>query len=187
MEKISINLFPSQDTNEKKISKVVEQYFPYVFLALVGVIIINILLFLITSLSYIPYNNLTKKWEELGPQAKTIEEVKQELIALKEVELAYTDLVKRNMDLSRVIAEIVASLPKNIWLDRFIVEDGYVKITSYVVEWKEDFSETINTFINNLQNQEYFSSIFKDINPQGRRKELLFKRDVMRFEVECRS
>jgi Tfp pilus assembly protein PilN len=187
VKKITINLHPSSDTKDKQLTKIVAQYFPFVFLGLLVIFVINIILFLVIGSSYLSSKKLSEKWEKLGPDAKMIASLKEEIEGLKKKEKEYQGLVKHGIEMSHVIADIVVSLPTNIWLSTFSYTEGYLKLTGYVVEWKEDFSQSINTFINGLQKNEYFSSVFKQIDPGGRRKEFINKREVMRFEVECRS
>jgi len=187
MKKIEINLYPYTSDKDKGFLKLIEKYFPIALLAFFVLIAINIILFLIIIFSYLPYNNLSKNWKKLSPQATTISSLKEELKSLKDKKEKYQELLSSKIEVSHIFADIFTSLPKNIWLEEINFSNGFMGFVGYVVEWKEDYSVSINKFIKNLKEKDYFFNTFKYINPKRNVKMKLAGREIMKFEVECKS
>lgn len=187
MKKISINFCPYSDFKVKKFSQILEKYFPFVFLGSIALVLVNILLAVLITLSHLPLNNLNQEWIRVKPQSEAISVLKTEVEALILQKQEYLDLISKEMEISQFFSNIFNVLPKNIWFNNITLKDRRVEITGYVVEWKEDMSSSITRFITNLQAQEYFKKVFKDINPKGRRTIDLYGRKIMRFEVECKG
>jgi len=187
MKKIEINFCSYSDPKNKKFSQILEKYFPFVFLGAIGLVLVNIIIAVTIVLSQLPLKNLNEEWARVKPQSEAIGELQSEVDAFRLLEQEYTGLIFKKMELSRVFSDIFTVLPKNIWFGDIVLKKETIEITGYVVEWKEDFSSSITKFITNLQAQEYFQKIFKDINPKGRKIKDLYEKKIMRFEVECKG
>lgn len=188
MKKIKINLHPHshKSIKEEKALKLIEKYFPIAFIATAGLIVLNIILFLFTSFSRIPFNNLTKKWNDLGPKAEQMLALREEVTSLRARRQVYKDLMGHRITFSHIFADLFKSLPKNIWLGDIKFSTNQIIFSGYVVEWKEDFSVSINSFIDKLSKENYFPGTFKHINPKGRRTIDFFGNKILQFELECR-
>lgn len=187
MKKIEINLCPYSVTEDKKIQKLIAQYFPFVFLAALGFIVINIFLFSVASVSFLTYSQLGKKWSKESPKAMEIELLKKEVTALKEKKKSYDELIKANVAPSYILSDIYKALPINIWLSDIRATEASVSLTGYVVKWQEDYLVSLGNLIKNLKKESHFSGYFKDIIQKSSRKTNLFNVEVMKFELECKK
>lgn len=187
MKRIVINLYPNKDKTDKKFLKLIKKYASSAFLAVIILVAVNITLFIFSSLSSLPYNSLSKKWQNLTPQAAVVNSLKNELTFLREKKEKYQNLVSYNIEISHIFADAFKSLPKNIWLKEIVFSEDRLSLIGCVVEWKEERLTSINRFIKNLQKEPYFSKTFKYINPASQRKKKFFGLEIMEFEVECKS
>ena len=187
MKNIEINLYPYKTTTDKKVLKLIEKFFPIVFLGVLIAITLNILLFLIIGFSHLPYSKLNKQWQQLSPQVASVNSLKNELNSLREEKSRYQGLLSHKIEISHLFADIFKSLPKNIWLARITLKDNQMKLIGHVVEWKEDYSVSINKFIKQLQREPYCADVFDNIRVKSQKKQDFSGREVVRFEVECKS
>lgn len=185
MKRIKINLYPHKRTSDKRFIQFIERYLPLVFLALIILFAVNGILFIVTIGARGFYNTLDKKWVEIRPQAGQIDALKKELVSLKEKKKMYLDLIVPKVDPAHICADIFTSLPRNIWLGEMSCNSERLSFAGYVVKLKEDYLLSIDTFIKNLQKQQYFSSVFKNIRLMSSRKTKISGREIMKFEVLC--
>ena len=186
MKKIEINLYPYRGEEDKKIATLIDKHFPVVFLAAIGLILVNGILIMFTGFSRLPYANLKKQWEKAVPVVREIEALKVQRDSLKKEEESYEQLVSRQIELSSIFADIFESLPENIWFEKINFSGDAVFLTGYAVEWKENFLASSSRFVKSLQGKEYFSRVFNRIDLKGQKKVSISGRQVLKFEVECR-
>jgi len=186
MGKVKINLYPYQDRQENKYLGIMVQYAPFVLLGAGGLILLNIIIFLFTSWLSFPYHRLNKEWKELQPKVEDISSLKKELDDLKLKKKLYMSLVTYKVDISHALADVYASLPKNIWFDRISFHEDTITLVGYAVKWKQFPFASIDRFIKKLRKSEYFSKVFSRINLRSSRRVDLYGRIVMKFEIECK-
>jgi Tfp pilus assembly protein PilN len=187
MKNIEINLYPYQIKQEKEFIKLIRKLFPVVFLGVAIALALNIVLFVISGVYRLPYNSLNNKWEKLRPQVAGVTSLRDELTSLDKELTSYRDLLKHKVEAAHVLADIYSSLPKNIWLGKIDLKGETMEFIAYVVEWKEDYSVSVNKFIKQLQKEPYFSTIFSNIRLKSQRKQYFSGIEIVRFEVECNS
>ncbi len=186
VKKIQINLYPYQQKEENKYLTIMEKYAPFVLLGGVGLILFNIIIFLLTSWLSFPYRNLSKEWKQLQPKVEQINSLKKELENLELKKKIYTSLVTYKVDISHALADVYDSLPKNIWFDNINFDEDKIIFVGYAVLWKESPLASIDKFIKRLKKTEYFSKIFCHIHLRSSRKIELYGKEAMKFEVECK-
>lgn len=187
MKRININLHPSRNEEADKIYKLVSQYIPYVFLGLVGLVFINILLFLLASFARLSYKASEGEWKKLSPQVESITALKKEVDTLALEHKEYKKIFSGHVKTAKMLADIFSSLPKNIWLEQIDFQTETVNFSGYVVRWKEDYLMSLDKFVKNLSASKYFSAVFKDINLTNSRKSTINGVEVVRFLIECKK
>ena len=188
MKKIEINLYPSvKSASESKYFKYIKKYFPIAFIALAGCIVINIAIFFLQGIFNLPYGQLKVKWEQVSPQVNAINEFKKNIDLLRTRRSEYDELAGHTIEASRFFADIVKALPKNVWIDDVWLSDEGISFIGYAVEWKEDYAVSINSFIKNLQQEEYFTTVYSKIKLKSQEKINWAGREIARFEIECRK
>jgi Tfp pilus assembly protein PilN len=187
MKRITINLHPLHHKEEDRIYATIAKYIPYVFLGLIGLVVVNIFLFLLVSLSRLGYKSAAEQWKTFSPQVETVTALKKEVEALTAERNEYSGLFAARVETSRMLADIFASLPKNIWLERIEFNNDNLNFSGYVVRWKEDYLVSLDKFIKNMGKSEYFSTVFKEISLKNSRKNNLHNVEVVRFVIECKK
>jgi len=186
MKKVEINLYPYQPKEENKYIKMMEQYAPFALLGAVGLIIINLILFFATASMSFPHHRLSSEWKKLQPKIGKIDEFKKEISSLVAKKKEYSSVLQYKMNISHVLADIYASLPKNIWLEQIHLDKDAISLSGYAVTWKNPPLVSIDMFTRKLRKDKYFSKIFHKVNLKSSRKTIFNTKEVMRFEVECR-
>jgi Tfp pilus assembly protein PilN len=186
MRRILINLHPLKGRGEPKILKFTSQYAPFAFLGLVILVVINLLLFILSTALNIPYKNLKKEWVKLAPQVDKISSSKRELQSLIEEKAKYQKLLTSEVLFSRILSDIFSSLPKNIWLKTIESDSDSINFIGFVVKWKENPLVSVDKFIKNLTKQNYFFTVFQDINLKSSRRRNFSGVEVVEFSIECR-
>jgi len=162
MKKIEINLYP-YSSSQKWWNKLFERFFPFVFFVVFFAIIINILFSILTGLVSLSLNRANKEWSKNSPQIKEIKGLKKEIETLRIKKMDLDTLSQERVDLSHLFAEIYASLPKNIWLDKISYTDGSLSLAGYAVKWKKDCLASIDSFVKQLKRKEYIASLFDNL------------------------
>lgn len=189
MKKIIINLLPSRGgETADKILGVVFKYIPFVFLALVVSVLLNIFLFPVGSFSQLRYKKMEAEWKKLEPEAKAVAALKEEVQALQSVKDEYRKLFSGDTKISRLFADLFAALPKNIWLEQITFQGKELSLSGCVVKWKEEYLLSLDKFIKNLNKSEYFSTVFKDkISLKNSRKSTFSNVEIVKFQIECKK
>ena len=185
MKKIEINLYPYQVKSDKRIFNILRQFAPYIVLGCAVIIVINIILFIVIGFAHIPYGSLTKEWQELRPQAASIETLKRDVTDLKAKQGVYKELLTYKVEMSHLLADLFAALPKNIWLTEAHFKDDSFNLSGYAVYWKESPLTSIDKFIKNLKREEYYTVTLPHINLATTRKMDFHGKDVVKFEIQC--
>ena len=170
MKKIGINLYPYQPKEENKYIKIMRRYAPFAFLAAVVLIAVNLIFFSITASMAFPYHKLSSEWKQLQPKIGKIDELKKEVNSLVAKKKEYHNILKYKVNISHILADIYASLPKNIWLSQMRFDKNMAYISGYAVTWKRSSLISVDTFVKNLKKAEYFHNIFHKISLRNSRK-----------------
>jgi len=188
MKKIEINLCPYQSGEERKYAKFIDQYFPAVFLAVIILVFVNCAMIMFGGLTHLPYSSLKKKWEDVTPKVRALAALEKEIEDLTKGRDAYKKMLSRQVNISRLMASLYKSLPKNVWLEQISYDKSLFKITGYVAEWQQEgYLMSLDKFIKTLQKDDYFPLVFKYIESKGQKKISISGKEVMRFDLECRS
>lgn len=187
MKKITINLHPLGEKKENKILKTAVKYIPFAFMGGIILAAINLLLFIIVSFMVVSNKSLDLKLKSLSSQLNEVNSLKKDLESLTTERKEYSQPLTKNISLSRVFADIFESLPKNIWIDAIKFDGQNINLAGYVVEWKENPFASVEKFIKNLSGKEYFSTVFKNINPPVYRAATRANVGIGEFKIECKK
>ena len=189
LKKIEINLYPYKAREQQgKVMDILEKYFPFAFIGGITAVMLNVILLFLAMVSVLPYQALQKKWEMDTPTARKIDSLRKENAAFGNKQKRLTELTTPSTAVSRVLADIYRAMPENIWLDSAIFNDKGLSFSGGVAKWKdEEYMVSLDKFMKNFRNQEYFASRFAAIDLKSSRKAELNGRQIMRFEIECKK
>ncbi|MCM8774148.1 MAG: hypothetical protein NC820_05385 [Candidatus Omnitrophica bacterium] len=186
MKKIDINLYPYQLKKENRFTQFVNRYIYFIFYGLIILLVIQIVLFLVVVIIYIPYRGLVKQWNILKPEVNNIESLKREISYFKNQKTQYESILTHKIKFSPLLADIYASLPDNLWLEEIGFKDKVVSLSGCVLRWKEDYLVSIDRFIKSMEKAPYISKVFRQVELKTSRKINFFGVEVMRLDIELR-
>ena len=185
MKIVEINLHPA---GGKPAGKIFEAFDKYMAHALMGDIIlvgISAALMAFAAVSRVPYENLKKEWEKMAPYRKQAEALKDEVAVLEDKRKKYEALFAPDIKLSRILAGIFGAIPENVWIQDLSFDGKTVKISGFVVKWREEYMASLYEFIRKLNGKNYFSSVFNKVNLKKSRRTRVSGREAIKFELEC--
>lgn len=185
--RIGINLYPYKEEKSNKAVGFIDSNFSIIFLIGLILALLNFLIFVIGQLSFFPAHEANKSWKKVEVKAKELEQLKNDLVVLRGKKTTYSDLVKPNISMARILDDVYSSMPKNVWLIAVDFKDKKLEFVASAVEWKNLLSESVDQFIKNLKSKEYFSSKFSKIELKGRRIMKMYGNKIIKFEVECKN
>jgi len=185
MKKITINLYPFQQGEESLLNKTVAQYIPLFLLALVILVVLNIGAFALANVFEMSRASLANTDKSLVPSVKNIQDLKTELESRVKEKKDYQSISTAQVKIARIMADIYAAMPKNIWLRSFSFDKAAVMLDGAVVKWKEEPIASLDKFIKDLSKKDYFSSQFKSAGVKNYRKGKVQNTETIDFTIEC--
>ncbi len=186
MNKININLSPKQNQWLAFIQKLLV-FQPLLNLSAVFIFALILALHFFALLQAASLGAAERKWPQWQEKANIIKKIKDETAALeakrKELEKA---AAPKHMA-AQTMADIFASLPANIWLDKLSLKDGQLSIDGYIVEQKQDKEFSLSAFINALKSQKHFSAQFGQLALKESQETDFNGVKVLKFALECKN
>lgn len=186
MKLIGINLYPYKKTEDNKIMGILEKFLPPVFIALSIAVFLNVTLFIMSLFTSSSFTHLEKQWKERLPKANAFVILKKDVNILKDKHQGYLTIMNFKIETAKVLSDVFAALPRNIWLDEFGYNNKALIFIGYAARWKEEPMVSVDTFIKNLKKCD-LAQVFKEINLRNSRKVSLAGTEVIKFEIECKS
>ena len=185
MNKIVINLNPRKSNASQGLITNILAYVPLLALAIGAVFVVIVLLQVFAFQKQHALSGQQAKWAERHDDDKLIKRLKDSIAKLeKEKNLAAAVLTPDNQA-DRLLEDLYAALPKNIWLDDLQFKEGLLNLRGNVVRWEEDDLLSLDKFIKGLRASQYFSSRFSKVNIKQSQKANIRGVDVLRFTLEC--
>lgn len=184
--RIEINLLPRQKKSMVFFLNLCRNYFSYLTLALLIIVVMNILLFAGIKLTSVSYKKLTLDLKKLSSSTTNIKNDKAVLDKLLKAKQWYNTFDENNIYASKLLANLFSSLPKDIWFKVIYFNENYLKISGSIVPGNEDYLLSANNFIGSLNKNNYFSHHFKTIKLKKTYPTQIAGVEVMDFVIECR-
>ena len=185
--KISINLNPHQEKASGSTLGNIYTYIPVAILAALVLLVVIALLQLFSFKNGHSLNSYKKEWQKWEAQDKQIKAIKSEIINLENDKSRLQQVLTPQYDVANLFEDIFSTLPKNIWFESIKLQQEELIIRGYVVKWKEDYLVSVDKFICDLQQKEFFSSRFENINITESRKGDFNNTEVLQFIIECKK
>jgi len=185
MKKITINLYPFQQGEEAPFNKIIGRYVPLLLLAAIVLIVLNVGAFMLANVVEISRVSLENTNKNLAPSIKDIQDLKDVLEAETKEKQDYQSVLTAQTQISRIMADVYAAMPKNIWLRSFTFEKGTLILEGVVVKWKEEQMASLDKFIKDLNKKTYFSSQFKNTGIKNYRKGKTQNTETIDFMIDC--
>lgn len=187
MKKIEINLYPYKLRSDKKLFEFIARSLPIILVATIGIVSLNLIVFAAMVISQVYTKNLNYEWQRISPEARQLDSLKKEVASLKERQSQLQGLVTPALEVDRACADIFRALPDTMWFDTIKLSNKSLNFIGYAVKVKEDYLVSVDMFIQSLKEADYFSKAFNSINLKSSRKAQVYGREVVVFEIECKS
>jgi Tfp pilus assembly protein PilN len=185
MKKITINLYPFQQGEESPLNKVAAQYIPLFLLALAVLVVINIGAFALANVFEMSRASLANTDKSLLPSVKNIQDLKTELETHTKEKKDYQSIAMAQIKMARIMADLYAAMPKNVWLRSFSFDKTSITLDGAVVKWKEEPMASLDKFIKDLNKRDYFASQFQGAGVKNYRKGKAQNTETIDFTIEC--
>ena len=187
MDRININLNPKKENIAQGILENLTSYTPFVGIA----VLIVLVLFFLLQLGILKKSHTnhvySKKWKEWEERSNLIIDLKAEIAKLESEKGAFDSIAEPTYNMPLIFENIFSSLPKNVWFRELSLKENSLNLNGYVVIWQEDPLVSLDSFINLLRQNEYFSSKFIKISIKESPKTRFKTVEVLEFSIECRS
>ena len=187
LSKIIINLNPKKEQSSGVFLEKFISFAPLVILLSIIILIVLLLLQLFIVGQIRGVNIKRAEWKEWENKSSEINLIKSDISILQEEKLRLENVVNPKNDIALIIGEIYSSLPKNIWFSKLSFTEENIEIKGYVVKWQEDYLASVDKFIKNLINKEYFKSKFEKVNMTGSDQIEFNGVEVLGFSVKCKK
>jgi len=185
MSKIIINLNPQKDHAPSEIMRRVVCYTPLLALSIGLIFVVIVLLQLVAFQKTHSYNIYKAKWAEWEDKDRLLKEIKSDLARLESEKLAVEEVVTPEYEMAKIFADMFSALPKNIWFSNIYFKEKFLRLQGSVVRWNEDYLASLDRFIDNLRQGEYFSAKFDTVNIKQSQKTKFNGVEVLQFLIEC--
>lgn len=210
---IEINLVPEELLRKRRAFKMpdITLAFMPMLIGIIGfVILMHLVLVLTLKIKTSSYERMTKEWEELKPQKKSVELAREKKAETKNKVNAIESLMARNILWSKKLNQLSDLIVPGIWftsisIDRkvVIVEPSkapqagikrfasertyipYLKIKGEVSSLYGEELAIIATFINELKNDNDFFSNFSNIELGSTELHSIGEIEVTAFNINC--
>jgi len=159
---IEINLLPEElrSKKESQIVAILPQLLCLILPAVFGLLVIIHLylggLFLVKTLQY---KSLNKKWVQLEPQLRKVEEWKKQHKISSQQSEQMNRLLAQRITISDKMQVLTRALPKGIWFNHLNLKQKKFNLNGSVVSLKKDQMKLLNLFLSRLKEDKLF---FKD-------------------------
>jgi Tfp pilus assembly protein PilN len=185
MNKIDINLNPQKENAPSEMVRNIAAYVPLLTLGIAVIFIIIVLLQVFAFQKQHSYNVYKGKWAQWEDEDTLLKRLKNNIYRLEEEKEGIAAIITPKNEAAKLLSDIYAVLPKNIWFDELKFREGFLSLNGYVVRWEEDYLVSLDKFINGLRNGEAFSSHFQKVNIKQSQKDKIRGVEVLRFSLEC--
>lgn len=157
----------------------------YVALLLLGLLIcLHICLVLLGIVKHYQFNMLNKKWQNLKPQIKILEEFNKEhktsLIDVK----AMQKLITERINWAEKLNKLSLSLPNGVWFNDLSLSKNELILKGSVISLQKEELGLINQFMNNLKNDAGFFKAFNQLELGSAQRKTISGYDIVEFVLK---
>jgi Tfp pilus assembly protein PilN len=186
---IEINLLPAElKSKSRKIAESFElKQILYLIPILFGVIIIihiYLLAVLITKNSQI--SSLNNKWQQLGPQRKTLEDFREEYEGLSSDAAIIRQLVTSRIAWSKKLNRLSLDLPSGVWFNELLFRQKEFILKASTVSLQKEELTLINKFMENLKNDTDFFKDFSSLELGPVQRRTVGSYDIVDFDLQAK-
>ncbi len=161
---IEINLLPPELKTTAKKMTIQENYLLYIIPGLIGIIIfIHLFLGLSVAIKKIQLGALSKKWNSLESQRKTLEDLQGgHDISHSESRVIQQAMAKR-INWAKKLNKLSLKLPLGVWFNEITVSPKNFILKGSVISLQQEEMNSINKFIENLKSDTDFLNDFNSL------------------------
>lgn len=184
MRRILINISPKKkDYNEWR--NYLYTYLPVIKKIAIGLFFVCVLLSIVLFFEKRKIQKYQLSLKDLGRRYSQIVRLKRRINAREKEIGVLKGAIRTRQQLIPLLKEIILSVPKNVGFTSLSFDHSTLEINGYIVEWKEDFMESLDKFIKALKSQEKFPDYFKKINLEDSFKDIIHGVTVLKFKLRC--
>ena len=148
---------------------------------------VHLSLFLITYKKIVQKKRLDRIWEELLPDKQRIDRVSNELRSLQGKKTAIEKITKGQRILwSPKLNAISDSIPKGVWLNKIMLEQGVFTIEGSAVSKLADEMMSVGNFTSNLKVQAQFADHLKNLEVGSIQRRKIDAVEISDFSVTAK-
>ena len=208
---IEINLLPEELKKKKKVKapkpeagaapsfsfsfKI--QLLPTCLGVLGGILLLNFIVTLLTSMNVNSSYGMQDEWKGLKPQKEIIDRIKSKSMALKKRLNSIRRIAHPELEWTRLLSGLNQAVIPDVWLTSFkptLAPQGTegktmplsLSLEGYAVGKSETATSTVAKFINSLKNNKDFFGYFDDVELQDIRSSKISDQEAMKFKLVCK-
>jgi len=183
---IKINLLPSaQKKQTSKIQLQVTPYIPIIFLVILFMLGLNILLGLFGIFKKVQFIALNNKWRSAQPKMQEIEKLKADIKSKKQQISTLGSLTVRNFYITTLLNKINKSIPDGLWLSKLSIKSDGLSIEGSVFNFGIDEITKLNSFFNDLKNDDFFKLNFSSVDLASVRRRQVKDYEIVDFLLKA--
>lgn len=155
------------------------------FIPLVFLILIIIHLYLAGTLIIRNFrlNALNKRWHNLEPQRKNLEEFQKEYVVLSDDAKVIQQLISQRTNWSEKLNKLSLRLPYGVWFNEISVTPSDFILRGSVVSLQKEEMNLINKFMDNLKSDSGFFKDFNNLELSSVQRKVIGGYDVIDFTL----
>jgi Tfp pilus assembly protein PilN len=185
MNKIYINLNPHKKDTESNIIQSIVVYIPLAGTIAVLLFLIIVFVNLFAGIRLGTLSGYQHRWKQWEGKFKELGLVQKEIASLETEKKELKGIIVPNVDMAKILAAIVSSLPENIWFENISYKKNSLTLKGYAIKWKVDQMASLDKFINALKKDTYFSTQLKKISINESQQKDYHGVPVLEFVIEC--
>jgi Tfp pilus assembly protein PilN len=179
---IEINFLPHELKSKSKEQRDKAQYFRYVILAGVGLLIfVHLCLAIIGVFKYYRFRVLDNKWKKLLPQRKVAEDFKKEYEVLSADAQQIQQFISKRTIFSEKLNKLSLYLPGGVWFNELVYSPKEFILKGSVISLSKEELSLVNKFMDNLKKDAGFFSSFDSLELNSVQRRVIGGYEIIDF------
>ncbi len=187
MKRIEIDLNPKKKHTLSEDFQKIVVFAPLAILLAAVIFILLIILQVVVVQKQAKLGGVRKQEEIWSEKASIVQAIRTDIFELEKEKNILQGVIVSEDEVAKILNDVFLSIPKNIWLEQFNLDEQSISLSGCVVRWKEDPLGSLEKFINSLRKKKYFSLKFKKVHIKDSKKVNFSGTEVLKFDIECKK
>lgn len=180
---MEINLLPKKYQQKGKIFSYLDMAVPYVIIAVLAILAINVILGLFVTKAAIDKSSVRGEWEAKQPQYKEISSLKKEVKSLRKKARSLKELTQAKVPFSQVQYILYKKLPRNIWFKKLSFEKNVLNINGIALDFETAASISLDEYVKDLKSS-VITEEFPEIKVTSQEMRRVKTKQVLYFNLK---